>query len=129
MAGYPVPLDKVKEAVAADNTPEGPHLTPAQNAAQSYLLSEMMCLVGFLQLAGVFLELLPLDYEGLVRQLNEKGYYQQWRAYIENSILNQKKAEYLFAQNLAAAKAAQAGGGEAVKQLPAGANAGEGSLY
>ena len=75
----------------------------------------MMTLVGFLQLASVFLELLPLDYEGLVRQLNEKGYYQQWRAYIENSILNQKKAEYLFAQNLAAAKAAQAGGAEAVK--------------
>jgi len=29
MGGYPVPLEKVKEAVAADNTPEGPHLTPA----------------------------------------------------------------------------------------------------
>ena len=75
----------------------------------------MMTLVGFLQLASVFLELLPLDYEGLVRQLNEKGYYQQWSAYIESSILNQKKADYQFAQNLAAAKAAQAGGAEAVK--------------
>ena len=47
----------------------------------------MMSLVGLMQLAGIFLELLALDFEGLVKKLNEKPEYNQWRAYIESSIL------------------------------------------
>lgn|ERR1712166_42035 len=77
----------------------------------------------------VFVELLAKSWEDFVKELNEKPFYQQWRGYIETSIMENKKNEDDFAKQLAAAKAAQAAGGEAVKQLPAGADAGKGSLY
>jgi hypothetical protein len=72
---------------------------------------------------------LAKPWEEFIKELNEKPFYQQWRGYIETSILPNKKAEGEFAAQLAAAKAAQEGGAEGAKELPAGADAGKGSLY
>ena len=129
MQSYPVGLEETKKVLAADATPEGPHLTPAQRAAQRYLHQEQATIVAIMQMSMIFLELLSKSWEDFVKELNEKPFYQQWRGYIETSILSNKKAEDDFAKQLAAAKAAQAGGQEAVKELPSGADAGKGSLY
>ena len=70
-----------------------------------------------------------MDFEALIKELSEKPFYQQWKDYIDSSIVGNKKAEYDLAKQIAAAKAGETDGLEAVKQLPTGANAGEGSLY
>jgi hypothetical protein len=131
MQTYPLGIDVVKKAVEAHHTPEGPHLSPSQEVAHVYLLSEQESLIGIYQLAQIFTELLSKDFDALIKELNEKPYYRQWEGYIQSSILQNKKMEYDLAKSLAAAKAGAAGGegGEAVKQLPAGADAGAGSLY
>lgn len=129
MQSYPVGIEETKKVLTAAMTIDGPQLTPAQRAAQEYLLEEQLTIVGIMQMSMVFVELLAKSWEDFVKELNEKPFYQQWRGYIETSIMENKKNEDDFAKQLAAAKAAQAAGGEAVKQLPAGADAGKGSLY
>lgn len=88
-----------------------------------------MTLLALLRLSALFLELLAKPWDEFMKELNEKPFYQQWRGYIDTSIIRSKQAEGEFAAKVAAAKAAEAGGEEGVKQLPPGADAGKGSLY
>ena len=110
----------------AHDTPEGPELSTAQFAAYTYLLQEQQSLLGILQLATVFSKLLSLDFEALIMELKEKPFYQQWKDYIDSGIVANKKGEYDLMKQLEAAKAGADG---MPKQLPTGADAGQGSLY
>jgi hypothetical protein len=56
---------------------------------------------------------LAKPWEEFIKDLQEKPHLTQWRAYIESSIVPNKRAEGEFAAQLAAARAAQDGGAEA----------------